>query len=256
MSESRFFIDTPLSRSVDAPVPVPLTDDDLHHALRVSRIRAGEYVVIVDSENTAWRVEVTRLDTHGMAGFAVAHDAALQVPIELVIFQGVPKAEKMDHIVRQCVEIGASRIVPVELSRTVVRLDDKKRRTRVERWRKIALSAAKQAGREAVPEIHEICDLGDAVGMVAQLDAVLVLWEECDTTSLGSAVSTALGRGARSIGLVIGPEGGIAPDEVAALQEAGCIPVSMGPFVMRTETAAVAAAAITMAVAFDHSSDA
>lgn len=155
----------------------------------------------------------------------------------------------MDLIVRQCVELGVSRIVPVVLSRTVVRLDEKKRRDRVERWRRIALSAAKQAGREGVPDVCDICDLEEAIELVAQIEHVFMLWEECDTTLLGSAVDSALSRGAHSVGLFIGPEGGIERLEASRLESVGCTPVSMGPFILRTETAAVAAAGIAMSAA-------
>lgn len=252
MSERRFFIDQPLTCADGARTLVPLSDEDLHHATKVGRVRPGERVVVVAPDGRSWGIEVTTVGSQGLEGVASLRAPETGPPIDLVVFQGVPKGEKMDLVVRQCVEVGAREIVPVEMARTVVRLDDKKRRTRVERWRKIALAAAKQSGREAVPLVHDVCSVEGALDHIARLDRVFVLWEQCDSVLLSSAVRQTVGAGARSVGIFVGPEGGLDPAEVTKLTQAGCLAVSLGPFILRTETAAVAAAAITIAGALDH----
>ncbi len=255
MSAPRFFLDESFRPASGAEVVVPLSAEDLHHAVRVSRIRPGEIVVVVSPDARCWHVEVTRISAHEVAGVVTACDEQASPPLQVVLFQGVAKGDKMDAIVRQSVEVGVSEIVPVITGRTVVRLDGKKSDARVARWRKIALSAAQQAGRGSVPAVHDVVAIADAAAMIADFDRAWALWEESGPRLLGPAVRRAVSAGARRVALVVGPEGGLDTREVELLASHGCEVASLGPFILRTETAAVVSTALAIAAALEVAVD-
>jgi 16S rRNA (uracil1498-N3)-methyltransferase len=271
VSYHRFFLEAEPDFDESGRALLPLTAEDAHHALRVLRLKAGESVDIVAPSGTAWRVEVEHLDggrvAVRLAGRLAATDGDAMPEITLV--QGVAKGEKMDAIVRAAVEIGATRIAPIMMERSVVKLDAKKARGRGERWRRIARSAAQQARRGRVPEVTDPLGFEDAVKLIADHDLALTLWEECDAPLLSAAVREGLAKSEEPaaggqatadtttpgdtacarIAVVVGPEGGLIAEEVAALESAGATTVTLGPSILRTETAAVAALGIVAAIA-------
>jgi 16S rRNA (uracil1498-N3)-methyltransferase len=151
----------------------------------------------------------------------------------------------MDTIVRQAVEVGATEVLPLLTSRVVVRLNEEKRRARGDRWRRIAKSAAEQSRRSQVAVVHDPMPLRDALAMLDEYDAVVVVWEKAPSTAgLWDAIAAfGLHAGSR-LALVIGPEGGLSDEEVAALAAVGGVPVTLGAGILRTETAAVVALAL------------
>jgi len=226
--------------------PAPLSEADVHHAVRVLRVRPGERVELVEPGGAVMSAEVVSADDDGVVVRAEGRIAEGEVRApHVALFQSIAKGEKMDSIVRQAVEIGAMRIVPVTTSRTVVRLDDAKRGARRERWQRIAKSAAEQAKRSSVPEVAEPVPLRDALDRAAEYDRVVVLWEEHRGASIADVLS-GLGSDAR-VALVIGPEGGLSAEEVEAFVSRGAVLASLGPAVLRTETAAVVSLALAMA---------
>lgn len=246
MSSHRFFLARPLT-DVDGEVSLPLSAADLHHAVAVLRVREGEHVEVIDARaRIGWNVRVLSATRERMTAEVMSELVFPSLP-HIALVQGMAKGEKMDVIVRQAVELGAAEIVPVLTSRSVVRLDGPKLQSRGERWRRIAKAAAEQSRRTSVAAVHDPAPFSEVLASLKAYDAVIVLWEDSSVgVGIGSAV-TALGSGFDGrLALVIGPEGGLSRDEVDALTALGATPVTLGPGILRTETAAVVAIAIAM----------
>jgi len=254
MSRARFFLTSEQELVEGATVALRLSHDDARHAARVLRIAPGEQIDVVTPSGTAWRVEVQDVTRDSVAARPVELLAPVRHP-HIALFQGVAKGDKMDAIVRQAVEVGAAEVVPVMTARTIVRLDPRKRVERGDRWRRVAESAAKQARRACVPAVSDPVDMTGALRLLGEYDFVLVLWEEHTGRLLLRQLRDVFSTPDVRVALIVGPEGGLAPDEVATLESAGALAVSLGPSVLRTETAAVVALGIAAAVAHEVDSD-
>lgn len=222
-----------------------LSPEDTHHALRVLRLRAGDEVeVFLSGERMKAVLDETDGERIRLTGLTSL--PSTEARLRITLFQGLPKAEKMEWIVQKATELGVDRIVPVRMNRCVVRLDDRDAGKKTERWQKIAREACKQSGRCLVPEVTLPVSLRDAALMLKSLQAAVVPWEDAD--SLGPSGFSASHPGLLSLGIVIGPEGGIEPAEISLLEAAGCLPMTLGPRIMRTETAGLAAVSALMAL--------
>lgn len=168
-----------------------------------------------------------------------------ELPVSLVLFQGLPKGDKMELIVQKCVELGVSQIVPVEMSRCVMKLDDKRKQSRVARWQAIAESAAKQSKRSVIPSVGQVLTYKQAVDRARGLDLILLPYEDARGMEGTREALRAMAPGS-AVGIFIGPEGGFDPKEVELAREAGARIVSLGRRVLRTETAAVTAVGMCM----------
>jgi 16S rRNA (uracil1498-N3)-methyltransferase len=245
MSAHRFFLTGPLAGG-GAESLLALSADDVHHAVDVLRLRVGEEIDVVEPGARVWRVTVTQVGAEGVCGNVLREVPAVASP-HVTLFQGVAKGEKMDAIVRQATEVGAEQIVPVLTARSVVQLDARKRADRGERWRRVARAAAKQAKRTSIPGVSDPITLHEASGELAGYDGVIVVWEECPGgPGIDAAVrSLALGTEPR-IALMVGPEGGLTAEEVETLVALGAVSATLGPTILRTETAAVVALSLAV----------
>lgn len=254
MSLHHFFLDDQiLADEADAVFPLRLAADDLKHA-RVLRLQPGEHVAVVDAAADYFECEVVSFDGGGMtARISSKLDAPARPSV--VLLQGIAKGEKMDQVVRHATELGVSGIVPLACERSIVKLDAKKAASRTQRWRTIAKSAAMQAGRASVPEVSEPLGVRHAARSLAEATAVLVFWEEAPLDAkIAPALAEALAACGCSdvadarVGVVVGPEGGLTAREVAAFQEAcpRARAVTLGPSILRTETAGVVAPALVL----------
>ncbi|PKQ15930.1 MAG: RNA methyltransferase [Actinobacteria bacterium HGW-Actinobacteria-7] len=246
MSRARFFLTQELGAI--SPARLPLCAEDEHHATRVLRVEPGEELDVVAPSGEAFRVEVVGLSEAGVVARVVASLEPSWYP-RVTLFQGVAKGEKMDSIVRQAVEVGAAGIVPVFTSRSIVRLDERKRAERGSRWRRIAESASKQSRRECVVGVADPVGFSAAVELLGTYDRVLVLWEDHMGDLLSDAARSAFADSEASVAVVVGPEGGLSAEEVSALSATGAVVASLGPSIMRTETAAVVSIALVIAAA-------
>ena len=217
-----------------------LSPEDANHALRVLRMVPGDPAELILNGQRFRAVlrEGARLE---LLEPLPSTEAALRI----TLFQGLPKADKMDWIVQKAVEIGVARIVPVVMSRCVVKLTPADAEKKVLRWNRIAREAGKQSGRCVLPEVSSPVPLSRIPEMAAPLEARAVPWEE--TSAMGPAAFLAARPNLRSLGLVIGPEGGIDPAEIETLS--GFQPLTLGPRILRTETAGLAASAAMLALA-------
>ena len=218
-----------------------LNEEDTHHALRVLRLCPGDEAEIFFNSLRY----LARIDT--VSDRAVTFQPVRLLPstephLPITLFQGIAKGDKMDWIVQKATELGVFRIVPVVFSRCVIRLDERDTVRKQERWQKIAREAGKQSGRCSVPEVCAPVALSAVQPLIASCSHVVVPWEDC---AEGGPLSFARHYTAlSSLGIVIGPEGGISPDEVNFLRSFGCTPITLGPRILRTETAGLAALSV------------
>ena len=219
-----------------------LLPEESKHASKVLRLARGDEICAMDGRGRRWRAEL--LD--GARVRLIEALADHEPPVALTVYQGLPKADKLDFIVQKLTELGAGKIVPVRMERCVTRLDDREGEKRAERLRRIAREAGKQCGRANPPEVTGPVSLANAVRAMAAHDLLIVPWETAQDTRMRDVRRD--DPEARDIGIVIGPEGGMAPGEVQAMQAVGARVVTLGPRILRTETAAVTAAALAMSL--------
>ncbi|MEF2931827.1 MAG: 16S rRNA (uracil(1498)-N(3))-methyltransferase [Clostridia bacterium] len=157
--------------------------------------------------------------------------------VDITLFQGIPKFDKMELIIQKNTEVGVKKIVPVLMERTVVKLDEKTANKKIERWQKIAEVAAKQSMRDIIPEIENIIKLQDITKQ--DYDVVLVAYENEEKNMLKQELKKLQGKDRYKIAIVIGPEGGISEKEIEILKNMGASFVSLGKRILRTETAGI-----------------
>lgn len=168
-----------------------------------------------------------------------------ELPLRIYLFQGLPKSDKMELIIQKTVELGVFKIIPCEMSRCVVKLEDKKKKSKVERWQAISESAAKQSKRNIVPEIGDVMTFKQALNLAKDLDILLVPYENAEGMKATKKALKKL-KNAKSVGIFIGPEGGFEESEISAAIEAGGETVSLGSRILRTETAAITSVGMCM----------
>lgn len=220
-----------------------LEAEDAAHALRVLRLQPGEKIHLF-SGGAAWLAEIGDIAD----GVSVRVLSPLQSPeasLRITLYQGIPKGEKMEYIVQKCTEAGVARIVPVDMPRCVARLEGKADKKLV-RWNRIAREAAKQAFRPVTPEVAAPVSLRELPALLSGHQLALAPWEDARDGALRQLITPEL----TDLALVIGPEGGMSPEDVAPLLAAGAKAVTLGPRIFRTETAGLAA--IVAAMAFSN----
>lgn len=225
---------------------VAIVGGDVNHIKNVLRMKIGEKFVANDGNGASYCCSVREIyDDRIVAEIEDGQLMSNELPVRLVLFQGLPKGDKMELIIQKAVELGVNDIYPVEMSRCVVRLDDKKKKSKTARWQSISESAAKQSGRTVIPRIHEPCPYSQALKVAADFDLLLVPYECADSmAALREKLSQI--KENMTVGIFIGPEGGYEEKEIEKAKEAGGEIVSLGKRILRTETASIAALSICM----------
>jgi 16S rRNA (uracil1498-N3)-methyltransferase len=224
---------------------VTLNAEESAHIARVLRMRAGDTVQMIAADT----LYAATVETPNEKAAVLRVGEALpspEGPVRLTLVQGLPKLDKLELVVQKATELGVWDVLPVEMERSVVRLDGKEDK-KAERLRRIALEAAKQSGRAHVPMILAARKFADALPLMAQgYDAVLVAWEEEQALRLGAAVTALRAEkpALAAVALVVGPEGGISANEIDRLKAAGARCVTLGKRILRTETAGLCALAV------------
>ena len=209
---------------------------EAHHMAHVLRLRPGARLVAFDGSREV-EVELETV-TPRVVARRIGTPAASGRPVEIALLQGVARGSKMDLIVRLATEIGISAVHPVLTSRAVADPAP----ARVDRWRRIALESARQCGRADLPEIHPPAGVSESLAALGPVDLLIVPWEE-ESRPIGTVLA---GRALATIALLIGPEGGLSLGEVDLARRAGGETVSLGPLILRTETAGLVAAAMVL----------
>jgi 16S rRNA (uracil1498-N3)-methyltransferase len=217
---------------------------ETHHLVRVLRLGEGDVVQAVDGRGAEYTIRLTRLTGRQAEGALLGRvESRTDSPLELVLAQGVPKGDKLEGIIRMATELGVSRIDPLLTARSVAGGAPDRWAARVDRYRRVAREAAKQCGRGRVPDVATPVALADWIGQRREPGLLVCLWER-ERSPLPSLLPQApVTRAA----LVIGPEGGLAEAEVEALRRAGALVASLGPRILRCETAGPTAVALLQA---------
>lgn len=242
----RFFVQEPCRVGCESV----LLPEEARHAEQVLRLTPGEAVELLDGQGL-YAATLTRVDKRGVRAQVSERLPDREPGTRVTLFQGLAKGDKMDAIVQKCTELGVHAVQPLEMARCVQRMDPKRMEAQIDRWQRIAREAAKQCGRALTPPVYRPFPLG-APALAerwTEQDLVVVLWEEAELGGLRSVLDCAepVGKTTR-IGLVIGPEGGITEGEIAQLHAMGAKIATLGPRVLRTETAGIAVLAAVLAM--------
>jgi 16S rRNA (uracil1498-N3)-methyltransferase len=215
-----------------------ITGDELHHLGRVKRKQPGDIVWAVDGQGVAYETEIVEITKKEAFCHIIKTRRRLGEPIsEVTLAQGVIKGERFDWLIEKAVEIGVSRIIPIQSENSVLKAGPQK----LVRWRRVALAAMKQCGRSVLPEITEPKSFKKIVGLGT--DCALRLIAEAGEQSTPVQVN---GKGNRKALLIVGPEGGFSDSEVALARENGFQPVTLGPRRLRAETAGIVLASLVL----------
>ncbi len=230
----RFFINEPV---VDKFL---VTGDDAGHITKSLRMRLGETLVLCHG-GIDYTCKIVSFEKSSVLVERISSQPCAAEPkVEVTLFQGLPKGDKMDLILQKAVEVGVCAIVPMLSRRCVSRPGEKTLQKKVQRWQKIALEAAKQSGRGIVPKVLNVQDFSQAVTLSAQKKQAILFYEA------GGAPLRGLLQKPKSVAIFIGPEGGFGEDEVKLAVESGVSVCSLGDRILRTETAAIVASALTI----------
>ena len=220
---------------------ISITGGDVNHIKNVLRMKNGETIRVSSKSGQAYFCHISSiLDDEVIAAIDSADDTGTELDNHIVLYQGLPKGDKMELIIQKAVELGVSEIVPVAMKNCVVKLDEKK----LQRWQAIAESAAKQSKRTVIPTVKQPVTYKEALKIASELDITLVPYENERGMDATREIMEQLKAG-QTIGVVVGPEGGFAPEEIALVDEHATMHrISLGRRILRTETAGLAALAM------------
>ena len=223
-----------------------ITGQDVNHIRNVLRMKPGEQIAVRDGISRNYICELETITAEEVcARILSAEEDSSELPARLYLFQGLPKADKMELIIQKAVELGAYQIIPVATRRSVVKLDAKKEEAKIKRWNAIAESAAKQSGRMLIPQVAKVMSLKEAYAFAGQLDYNVIPYVLAEGMDETRRVLAQIKPGMQ-VGIFIGPEGGFDVEEVEQATAAGIHPITLGRRILRTETAGLTALSILM----------
>lgn len=232
----QFFVEPHQINTTDKCVTI--LGSDVNHIKNVLRMRVGEEIAVSNGQDgKEYRCGILEFQEDAViCELRFVKEDNVELPAKVYLFQGLPKADKMELIVQKAVELGVYEIVPVANKRCVVKLDDKKAASKIARWQGIAEAAAKQSKRAIVPKVSPVMTFSQAVKRAAEMDVKLIPYELAEGMEKTRAFLGDLQPG-QDIAVFIGPEGGFEESEISAALDAGIEPITLGKRILRTETA-------------------
>lgn len=217
---------------------IVITGSDVNHIKNVLRMKAGDEIAVSNGmDGKEYRCGIEAFTEDEIAcGLRFVKEDGVELPSKIYLFQGLPKADKMELIIQKAVELGAFEVIPVAAKRCVVRLDEKKAAGKISRWQGIAEAAAKQSKRAVIPKVHPVLSMKEAVAYAQNMDVKLIPYELAEGMQHTKQMIEAV-KPEQSIAVFIGPEGGFEESEIQMAREAGIEPVTLGRRILRTETA-------------------
>lgn len=229
---------------------ISIIGEDVNHIKNVLRKNIKDQIEICDSENGQnYKCEIEKIEKENILCSIIKKIEGNSEPNTYVhIYQGLPKADKMELIIQKAVELGVSEITPINMSRCIVKLDGKEQKKKNERWQKISEVAAKQSGRDIIPRINNVCNLNEIAKQCKEYDIILLAYENEKENSLRKEIEVLKQQQKEmlKIAVIIGPEGGIAPEELEKLNKEGAKVITLGDRILRTETVALNVLSILM----------
>ena len=217
---------------------IRITGSDVNHIKNVLRMKIGEEIAISNNtDGKEYRCEISSVSEEEIrCTLRFIKEEGLELPSKIYLFQGLPKADKMELIIQKAVELGVYEIIPVAMRRSVMKLDEKKAKSKLSRWQSISEAAAKQSRRKVIPAVKEVMTFKEAVSYAEQIDVKLLPYELAEGMQHTKELIDGLKPG-QSVAVFIGPEGGFDEDEIKTASESGLQPITMGKRILRTETA-------------------
>ena len=244
---NQFFIES----SAIAGDKVIITGTDVNHITNVLRLRNGEDIQVVCPDNgLTYYCTIDNMDKNAVSCLiGDVQSESTELPVKIILYQGLPKGDKLELVIQKAVELGVTRVVPVSMKRSVMKIDPKKMDKKRERWNAIAASAASQSKRGIIPEVDEVIDYKNAIEMARKSDYILLPYELAEGMNetrrimeelRSEVVDVADGDRRTEISIFIGPEGGFDDAEVDLAKSAGAKVITLGRRILRTETAPLA----------------
>ncbi|MEY8334046.1 16S rRNA (uracil(1498)-N(3))-methyltransferase [Lachnospiraceae bacterium 47-T17] len=226
---------------------VRIVGTDVNHIKNVLRMKRGERVRISSAGGKNYLCGIAAFEEDAVLLDILESDIGdTELPAKIYLFQGIPKGERMETVIEKAVELGVYEIIPVAMRYCVVKLDAKKAEKKAARWQEIARSAAKQSKRSIIPRVHPPMSFAQAADYAAKCGLRLVPYENVEGMA-ATADMLAQVKGAQSISVFIGPEGGFSPEEIDALRDGSAV-ISLGKRILRTDTASIAVLSMLMLV--------
>lgn len=218
--------------------------EDVKHISKVLRCKIGEELEICDNDNNEYICEITDIDKSNVVlDILKSVDIKRESDLKVKLYQGLPKGPKMEMILQKLTEIGVDEIILVQTKRSIVNVSDKKEDKKIERWERIIYEAAKQSKRGKLPKLRGILSFKEALQDMKENDLNIAPYENERTKSIKQAIK---GVDINNIGIFVGPEGGFEDVEIEAIEDIKGQSVSLGPRILRTETASVVASSIVL----------
>ena len=232
----QFFVDP--SQILLDQKKVIITGDDVNHIKNVLRMKIGEEFNVSNGiDGKEYRCSVEELgDNQILCTLRFIKEDGVELPVKVTLFQGLPKADKMELIIQKAVELGVAEVVPVACKRCIVKLDAKKEKSKLARWQGIAEAAAKQSKRGFIPQVREVMSYKEAIAYAKDMECKLIPYEMADDMSHTREVLGGIKPEDR-VAIFIGPEGGFEEEEIQAALTEGIEPITLGKRILRTETA-------------------
>lgn len=227
--------------------PLTLDEAETHHCVDVLRHKVGDRIALVNGVGGEATCTIRAIKSHQAILDVVNRSSSPALPGRLTLGQAIPKGKTMDLIIQKATELGAHAILPVISERTVVRLDAEEAKSKQEKWCQVAIEAIKQCGRAWLPEVAKPAPLREVLEQATEYDLILLASLQPDSTTFDKALGDyqeVQGRMPRDVLILIGPEGDFTPAEMSLARSMGCRPVTLGPIVLRSETAALYALSV------------
>lgn len=220
---------------------ITIIGEDVKHITSVLRMKIGENVQVGNKQTGEnYIAQITQISAENVITNIIKKvEETSESNVRVDLYQGLPKADKMELIIQKTTEIGVSNIIPVDMVRCVVKLEEKEEKKKIERWQKIAMSAAQQSKRDKIPTIENKINFKQIMNKIKEYDCFLVAYEEETQTALKQVLQAMKQKENYQIGILIGPEGGIDSKEIALLKENGATIVTLGKRILRCETAPI-----------------
>lgn len=219
--------------------------EDVKHITKVLRLSKKDDITICDGFGFDYLAEIEKIENNLVYTKILSKTKNLSEPkINITLFQGLPKSDKMEYIIMKATELGISQIIPVVTKNTVVKIEDKKEKNKVERWNKISLQASKQSGRGLVPNVGCVIDFDKAISQIKNYDLAIIPYELEKNNKLKNVLSK--NETLKNIAVFIGPEGGFDQSEIKNATNNNVIPVTLGNRILKTETAGISVLSILM----------
>ena len=212
---------------------------DVNHIVNVLRMKPGEELLISVKGDWDYLCKIVDIETDRVNLKVLESMEQRELPVNITLLQGIPKSDKLEMIIQKAVELGVSEIIPVKTKRVVVKIDEKKADTKVNRWNAIAESAAKQSKRSIIPKVSEPMSIDNALEIVKDFGVKLIPYENADGIDKTRKILDSMDK-TKNIAVFIGPEGGFEESEVERIKNSGFEVITLGKRILRTETAGLA----------------